>query len=236
MVTPEAFAGALWVELRAFFGQQELRFRTSEAMAVSVGGTRAYQGLSGLPDIVARAVERARRMEFEFSCLPEQGKLLSVLAAGRSGGVIGETGTGYGVGLAWIVSAVSPATRVVSVERERERAEAAQALFRDYPNVTVVHGDWQELERYGPFDLLVIDGGGSGKKGEAPFDPVKWLTPTGAFVIDDFTPVEAWPPQHDGGVDSIRLYWLKHPELLTTEIRTSPLHSAVVGNRRPRQS
>lgn len=203
---------------------------------VSIGGTSAYMGVSGLPPLVAKAVELAASLGFEQSCLPEQGRLLSVLAAGREGGVIGETGTGCGVGLAWMVSAVSSATRIVSVEKEGERAKAARALFADCPNVTVVHGDWREMERYGPFDLLVLDGGGSGKGGEPPFDPLRWLTPTGAFVIDDFTPMEVWPPQHRGAVDAIRMHWLEHPEALVTEIRTSAGHSALVGHRLNRGS
>lgn len=202
---------------------------------MSISGTQAYAGLSGLPLIVAQAVELATRMGFEKSCLPEQGRLLSVLAAGRTGGVIGETGTGCGVGLAWIVSAVSSTTRIVSVELDQERATAARELFSGYPNVTVVHGDWRELERYGPFDLLVLDGGGSGKGGEAPFDPLTWLAPNGAFVIDDFTPMEVWPPEHRGVVDAVRMHWLEHPEILATEIRTSPFHSALVGHRRNRE-
>lgn len=101
--------------------------------------------------------------------------------------------------------------------------------------MTIVHGDWRELERYGPFDLLVIDGGGSGKKGETPFEPLTWLTPTGAFVIDDFTPMEVWPPEHGGVVDAARMHWFEHPEVLLTEIRTSAYHSSIVGHRRNRE-
>ena len=43
-------------------------------------------------------------MGFESSCLPSHGRLLQVLAGGVGEGVIGETGTGAGVGLAWMAS------------------------------------------------------------------------------------------------------------------------------------
>ena len=67
---------------------------------MSPRGTAAYDGLTGLPPLVERAVDLARRAGFAHSCRPEHGRLLSALAAGA--GTIGETGTGYGVGLAWL--------------------------------------------------------------------------------------------------------------------------------------
>ncbi len=199
---------------------------------MSVGGTAAYAGVAGLPPLVARAVGVAERLGFELSCLPEQGRLLAVLATGRRGGVIGETGTGCGVGLAWMCSAVDRSTRLVSVERDPERAAAAADLFRAEPNVTVLTGDWPDLGAHGPFDLLVLDGGGGGKDGTSPADPMRFLTSAGCLVIDDFTPSAAWPPLHDGAVDTARLHWLEHPSLLATEIRTSATASTLVAVRR----
>jgi predicted O-methyltransferase YrrM len=43
---------------------------------------------------------------------PEQGRLLFALAARAQ--PIGETGTGCGVGLAWLASGARPGTRLVS--------------------------------------------------------------------------------------------------------------------------
>src|SRR5581483_8718227 len=105
--------------------------------AMSTTGTASYEGVADLPDLVRQAVSLAKSMEFPFSCRVEQGRLLSVLAAGRRGGVIGETGTGCGVGLAWCLSAVGPETRLFSVERDEARARACQELFAPWPNVTV---------------------------------------------------------------------------------------------------
>lgn len=42
-----------------------------------------------------------------------QGRLLQVLARGRAGGLIGETGTGCGAGRAWMASAVGLDTRLM---------------------------------------------------------------------------------------------------------------------------
>lgn len=69
-----------------------------EGDRLSIGGTAAHRGLTGMPDLVATAVRMAVATDFEFSCLPAQGRLLAVLAAGRPGqrGWRGQGGTGPG--------------------------------------------------------------------------------------------------------------------------------------------
>ena len=84
-------------------------------------------------------------------------------------GVIGETGTGAGVGLAWMAAGAAPDARIVSVERDTERSGAVAALFADDPRVTVLHGDAADIRDHGLFDLLVLDGGPlAGKMGQPP--------------------------------------------------------------------
>ncbi|MFP6746314.1 MAG: SAM-dependent methyltransferase [Alphaproteobacteria bacterium] len=177
-------------------------------MAEAVSKTALYDGLSGLPPLVEQAVALSRRMGFISSCAPAQGRLLQVLAAGRDGGFIGETGTGCGVGLAWMVSAVGTSTRLISIERDQERAAACQGLFTACPNVEVLHGDWRGIITHGPFDLAVLDGGG-GKGDNPPADPTELLVPGGTVVLDDM-----------------------HPDLLATEFRVHPIAGAIVGTRR----
>jgi predicted O-methyltransferase YrrM len=202
--------------------------------------TAQYADRKDLPPLVERAVALAREMDFIQCCLPEQGALLAVLARGRAGGVIGETGTGCGAGLAWMASAVGPDTRLVSVEIDGRRAAACQALFAELPNVTVLHGDWRLIEPYGPFDLLVLDGGGGGKRPQAPpADPARLLKPGATLVVDDLYPaLEFWPepaasPDELGrSVTSSRRHWLQHPDLLATEIRVHPLVGTILATRR----
>ncbi|MGP3968896.1 O-methyltransferase [Streptomyces sp. 6N223] len=200
---------------------------------MSVGGTAAYAGID-LPPRVARAVAAARASGFACSCRPEQGLLLRALAGGAAG-VIGETGTGCGVGLAWLAGGAGPGVRLVSVERDPARARLAAEVFADDDRVTVLCGDWREIAAHGPFDLLVLDGGGGGKApGDEPADPGALLAPGGTVVIDDFSPAEpgVWPPQHDGQPDRARLHWLEHPALRSVELRLAPDLATVVGVRR----
>ncbi|MFJ5927393.1 O-methyltransferase [Kitasatospora sp. NPDC092948] len=186
---------------------------------------------AAFPELVLRAVELADRLGFDRSCRPEHGRLLQALAAGAAGR-IGETGTGCGVGLGWLLAGRRPGVRVVSVEREAERVAAVRELFADVADLEIVHGDWTAIGAHGPFDLLVLDGGGNGKQ-SPPADPDVLLTPGGTLVVDDLTPLTAWPPTYRGRPDTGRAVWYDHPSLLTTEVRLAPDLATLLATRRP---
>lgn len=191
-------------------------------------GTLAYDGIDDLPPLVRAAVDLARAAGFPYCCLPEQGALLRMLAGGVGRGTIGETGTGYGAGLAWLATGAQPETRIVSIERDPDRAEAARGLFGNQSTVDVRTGHWSELAAFGPYDLLVLDGGGQGKGAEPPLDPAAWLRQGGLLVIDDFTPLTSWPPRHAGRIDAVRQYWLDHPLLRATQINVTPTSATIL--------
>jgi predicted O-methyltransferase YrrM len=199
---------------------------------MAISGTDAYDTTGHLPPLVERALAAARAHGFPYSCRPEQGRLLHALAGGARG-LVGETGTGFGVGLAWLASGAAEGVRLVGVERDPGRARIAAGLFADRPEVEILTGDWRRIGERGPYDLLVLDGGGQGK---APWDTAadveRLLVPGGTVVVDDFTPATTWPPLHEGAPDLARLHWLEHPALRATELRLAPDLSAVVGTRR----
>ncbi len=114
-----------------------------------------------------------------------------------------------------------------SVEREPALVRAARRALLGTP-AEVVEGDWTALRPAAPFDLLVLDGGGQGKKGDEPIEPGEWLRQGGVLVMDDFTPASSWPPTYGGRVDSARLHWLQHPELCAAEVRVAPESSTIV--------
>ncbi|WP_406176487.1 O-methyltransferase [Streptomyces canus] len=199
---------------------------------MSMSGTDAYDREPHLPPLVERALAAARTHGFPYSCRPEQGRLLQVLAGGARSR-IGETGTGCGVGLAWLVSGARDGVRLLSVERDPERARVAAEVFADRPDVRILHGDWRRIEDHGPYDLLVLDGGGTGKTpDDTPAGPARLLAPGGRIVIDDFTPASDWPPRHGGSVDRPRVFWLEHPALDTVELPLAEDLATLVGTRR----
>jgi len=198
---------------------------------MAIGGSTAYAGVDHLPPLVRAAIDLATEVGFDHSCRPEQGHLLALLAQGWSGGRIGETGTGCGVGLAFMTTATAPGTSLVSIELDEQRAAASAALFADHPRVRVLQGDWTGLRAHGPFDLLVLDGGGKGKdlSLDSRIDPTDgWLNIGGTLVLDDFVPAgEPGAEDHDDA----RRHWLEHPALRSTEIRLAADLATIVGVR-----
>ncbi|GAA2284062.1 class I SAM-dependent methyltransferase [Streptomyces hawaiiensis] len=183
-------------------------------------------------DVPARvlAAERiAVEAGFTKSCVREVGRLLRTAAAAKPGGVVAESGTGSGVGTAWLHSGLGDGARLVTVERDEELARRAAGVFADDGRVSVLTGDWRLLERHAPFDVFFCDGGG---KRDDPHRVVELLAPGGILVLDDFTPSAEWPPRFEGEVDELRLFYLTHPDLDAAEVLTTPTGSAVVAARR----
>lgn len=86
---------------------------------------------------------------------------------------------------------------------------------------------------YGPFDLSVVDGGGAGKMaGDSRLIPRDVFTRGGTIVIDDFSPRDSWPPTYDGSIDEMRVHWLEHPDLFTTEVQITAEVVTLLGSRR----
>ncbi|NED06258.1 transferase [Streptomyces sp. SID6648] len=176
------------------------------------------------------AAERvASEAGFKKSCVPEVGRLLALAAASKPYGIVAESGTGSGVGTAWLHSGLGPGARLVTVERDEELARRAAGVFADDDRVSVLAGDWRLLERHAPFDVFFCDGGG---KRDDPEKVIELLAPGGLLLLDDFTPSPHWPPRFEGDVDELRLFYLTHPALDATEVLTTPTSSVIVAARR----
>jgi predicted O-methyltransferase YrrM len=188
------------------------------------------------PALVMRAQEAAVAVGMPLTragggpscCLPEVGQFLAVLAAGCTGGLIGEAGTGVGFGTAWMAAAMPADCRLVTVELDEAKVAAARRVFADEPRVEVVHGDaFEELARRAPFDLLFADGG------RQPSDIVDLVRVGGRLVIDDVTPVQLLPSDspyltHDPKRD----LFFGDPRLVAAEVVLPDLrNSLLVGTR-----
>ncbi len=179
--------------------------------------------------MVSRALDLSRRRGFVSSSRVETGRLLAALAASRSG-VLAECGTGCGVGAAWLLSAATPGTRIVTAELDPDLAEAVTDMFAGQPTVEVVAGDWTSLYDYGPFSLLFLDVREAKASGT---DVVtEMLEPGGIAVLDDFTPSQSWPPVFEGRVDATREQWLLDDRFTTVDVMVTPDASVLIATRR----
>jgi predicted O-methyltransferase YrrM len=189
----------------------------------------AHSQSNSLPPLVQQAQTQADRAVFLSSCIPEVGRLLHVLTRHVSRGPVGELGTGYGVGAAWIASALPAGVSFFSVEIDAERVYGAQTLFAGLPQVQLVHGDWHDLLSYGPFELLFADVAGA--KSHDPAAVVEALRPGGLLLLDDFTPEEYWPPEWQGHADPVRMFWLNEPRIVASEIRVTATSAVILATR-----
>ncbi len=117
---------------------------------MSLRGTHSHATTTDpLPARVAAAVDLARSRDFPLSCRIEQGRLVHALAQGARVR-IGETGTGLGVGLAWLLEARHPGVPVVSVDRDTERVAAVREMFAGVPDLTLLNDDWRAANNTAP--------------------------------------------------------------------------------------
>jgi hypothetical protein len=150
---------------------------------VTADGKDAYAGLEHLPGLVPAAVQPVRAQGFGNSCLPEHGELLRVPAC--------ETGTGCGVGLAWLAAGAHQNAQMVGVERD---AEQRRPVGRALPRMRQHRGRRRRLAAAARIRTLRL------------------------LVMDDFGPLTGWPPRFGDGVDAARLHWLEHPLLCATQV------------------
>jgi len=173
-----------------------------------------------LPELVRSAHERARVAGFGYSCDPDVGRLLAVLAARvPEGGRILEIGTGLGAGVGWLVSGLWPRTdvTVTTIENDPERAGLAA---RDWPEfVDPRVGDSLELlAGLGTFDLIFADAV-AGKQ-EGLERTIAALNPRGVLLVDDMVPAPGvtWEEEFVRKQDGVRQTLLNHDRLVAVEL------------------
>lgn len=185
-------------------------------------------GPAEIPGLVTSALHLSRQRGFITSTRHETGRLLSTLAASRTG-TLGELGTGCGVGSAWLSSGARPDSRIVSAELDPAMAEDVQQIFADVHNIEVIAGDWTSLEEFGPFSLLFVDV----REVMADIDRLAGLLePGGIAVLDDFTPSRSWPPIAEGRVDTVREQWLTDARFTAVEMLIDPDAALLIATRR----
>lgn len=173
-----------------------------------------------IPPLVARALRASLELGYIETTRTETGRLLMTLAATRSG-VIGECGSGCGVGAAWLRSGAPSSTQVVTAEIDADLAERARETLTA-EGVEVIHAQFATLSDHGPFSLIYADM-------EAACDPADLdiayaaLEPGGIFVIDELEGAHyAERLSPDDPAQVARRAWLSDPRFQATEVYTAP--------------
>jgi predicted O-methyltransferase YrrM len=194
------------------------------------------------PPLVVRAQALAQQAGFPLTreqagpgrasaCLPDTGRFLAMLAAGCTGGRIGELGTGAGIGTGWIASAMPGDCTLITVEIDERLASMVRELVAADPRVEVITGDaMSAMSGRGPFDLLFAD---SGVRDEAAFAVLlELLRPGGRIVMDDLTPQRALPPDSPLLAQDLKRRFFTSNRLVATEVVLPDLdNSLLVGTR-----
>lgn len=188
-----------------------------------------YRSLNLIPPLVRRAKNLARQMHYRFNCSNGTGRLLRLLASQFQGGVIGEIGSGCGVGSAWIISALAPGASFVTVEKDPILAAVVRTLYDNLSMVRVLGGDWMEIVKFGPFSLCYIS------SNVARFIPpeavMQALRLGGMIVIDGFVPLEELIRKGQKSADPLRGFWLNDPRLEATEIYVASNEAVILSAR-----
>lgn len=150
-------------------------------------------------------MRRAVENDFQFSCEPQVGRLLAVLAAAapRNARIL-ELGTGAGVGTAWLAHGVNGRAdvRIVTVEQTPHLAEVA-AGYAWPGSVEFRVGDAEALlPELGTFDLVFADA--QGGKWSGLESTVRALRLGGILVVDDMDLDRYADPLHKTLVEGVR--------------------------------
>ncbi|NIK57942.1 class I SAM-dependent methyltransferase [Kribbella shirazensis] len=181
-----------------------------------------------LPPLVSAALSLSGRRGFVSSTRNETGRLLATLAASKTG-LLGELGTGCGVGSAWLRSGAGEGTNIVTAESDPQLAKAVAELFAADERIEVVSADWTALIERGPFALLFVDAREAKLSARDIIADV--VEPGGFVVLDDFTPSPVWPPMYEGRVDTLRQEWLMDKRFTTVEVMVAPDAAVLLATR-----
>jgi predicted O-methyltransferase YrrM len=182
-----------------------------------------------LPPLVSAALSLSGRRGFVSSTRNETGRLLATLAASKTG-IVGELGTGCGVGSAWLRSGATEQTKIVTAESDPQLAQAVAELFAQDERIEVVSADWTALIERGPFALLFVDAREAKISARDIIADV--VEPGGFVVLDDFTPSAVWPPMYEGRVDTLRQEWLMDKRFTTVEVMVAADAAVLLATRR----
>ena len=188
-----------------------------------------FTSLTHIPQNVIQAQKLSQKLGFEQSCSYELGRLIRTLVAQAKAGTVAEIGSGCGVSSSWMLSGLRDDQTFISIERNEVQHRGVKKLFEATSNATFIQGDWQNILKHAPFELVFVDVGVAKDHGSKKVIAATAIG--GLMILDDFTPHKYWPKDWKGREDQRRARWLSHDCLVATEILLTERNSVILATR-----
>lgn len=157
-----------------------------------------------VPPQLAHIAAASTALDFPMSSTEQTGALLRTLVAAKPDARVLELGTGAGAGTAWLLSALSPQGRLLTVDDDPRLIGLTRDVFGADERVEIVEGDAGQLLnqlRGRQFDVIFADTWAG--KFERLDDALALLAPGGLYVVDDLLPQPTWPEGHQPRVSEL---------------------------------
>lgn len=153
--------------------------------------------LGWTPEVLGAIQRDTQELGFTMMSELRTGAFLATLAASKPAGRLLELGTGTGVGTAWLLAGMDPASRLQTVDSDDSVVAVARRHLAKDARVTFRVMDGAEFVTHAPqgqFDLIYADTW-PGKFTHLE-QTLSLLRVGGFYVIDDLLPQPNWPEGH----------------------------------------
>ncbi len=156
---------------------------------------------------------------FTMASEPKTGALLAALAASKPGGRLLELGTGTGLGTAWLLSGMDPASHLDTIDTDPKVVAIARTHLEKDARVTFHVMDGADFIGSSPrdrYDLIYADAW-PGKFTHLD-ETLSLLRVGGIYFIDDLLPQANWPEGHAAKVPALVDAIERRPGFVTVKL------------------
>lgn len=176
------------------------------------------------PPILTKILTETHQLGFAMASDLLTGNLLRTLASTKPGGNFLELGTGTGCGTAWLLEGMDVASRLMTVENDRQAVAIAQRHLSHDRRLAFHIGDGGDFltsiqNQAGSFDLIFADTW-PGKYTHLD-EALNLLKQGGIYLIDDMHPQPNWPADHPPKVAKLIEMLEKRQDLRLTTMQWS---------------
>jgi len=175
-----------------------------------------------VPEIYQKITDKSKEIGFTMPSDMFVGTMLKTLITSKPKGVFLELGTGIGLSLSWMIDGMDAASRLITVDNDRQLVDIAKQYFGKDKRVEICHQEgskWIQNHKASKFDLIFADAW-PGKYSEIE-EILTMVKPNGFYVIDDMNAQPNWPEGHQDHVDRLVAYLENREDFVLTKMNWS---------------